>query len=235
VIIPSTAFVLGAGLGTRLRPLTAQQPKPLLPLQGRPLLFHILDQLIEIGISRVIINTHHAAERYAAAFPDSRYRDLPLVFRHEPVLLETGGGLKNIEDLLPPDEPLLVYNGDVFSTLPLAPLLAHHDDHRNLVTLALRSHGEPQNVRLASDGRVTDLRSRLQGEGLACLFTGLYVVEPAFLHYLKAGEIESVVEGFLRAIQAGEPIGGVLLDAGTWSDIGTISEYERLQHIVSSL
>ena len=87
-----TAFVLGAGLGTRLRPLTNDWPKPLLPIGGRPTITYAFEQLKALGVERVIINTHHRAERYDEAFPDNTWEGLELVFRHEPVLLETGGG-----------------------------------------------------------------------------------------------------------------------------------------------
>jgi len=190
----------------------------------------IFDQLIQLGIERILINTHHCPDRYAEIFPDSRYKGLPLLFRHEPELLETGGGIKNIEDLADTSSPLLVYNGDIFSTLPLEHLVAHHFHSSNEVTLALRSHGEPRNVLLGGNGLVLDLRHTLGlTEGLPCLFTGIYLLEPRFFQRLDSRNKESVIETFLRMILAGIPPGGIILDEGTWSDIGTHEEYERIQ------
>jgi len=226
----TTAFILGAGLGTRLRPLTASMPKPLLPIHGRPLITHIFDQLIQIGIERILVNTHHHAYRYAEAFPDSTYHNVPLIFRHEPILLETGGGIKNIEDLADPDSPLLIYNGDILSTLPLLPLIHEHQQSRREATLALRTQGEPRNVQLGLDGALLDFRYTFKNNGgTACLFTGIYLINPPFFQRLQPAQKESVIETFLRMIAEGSPPGGITLDQGSWSDIGSVEEYEKLK------
>src|ERR1044071_845597 len=86
------AFVLGAGLGTRLRPLTDDLPKPLVPIFQKPLITFALDHLIDIGIEKFFVNTHHRPERFAEVFPE-RYRDRRIQFSHEPELLETAGGI----------------------------------------------------------------------------------------------------------------------------------------------
>ena len=96
-----TAFGLGAGLGTRLRPLTARRPKPLIPVVNRPLIAHTFDRLLAESIESLVVNTHWAAEAYATAFPDGSYRGVPLDFREEkPGVMETAGGIKNVADLL---------------------------------------------------------------------------------------------------------------------------------------
>ena len=114
-----TAFILGAGLGTRLRPLTERCPKPLLSIGGRPIITYAMEQLLKTGVDRFIINTHHCPEVYAEKFPYRQWHNIPVIFRYEPVLLDTAGGLKNIEDLLDKDEAILCYNGDVMSNLSL--------------------------------------------------------------------------------------------------------------------
>ena len=87
-----TAFILGAGLGTRLRPLTEECPKPLLPVGGRPLITYAMDHCLSVGIERFIVNTHHCPRAFDRAFPEKSWRGWPILFRHEPVLLDTGGG-----------------------------------------------------------------------------------------------------------------------------------------------
>ena len=118
-----TAFILGAGLGTRLRPLTERCPKPLLEIGGRPVITYAMDHLLSVGVERFIVNTHHCPEVYLQKFPDMQWRGVPIVFRHEPVLLDTAGGLKNIEDLLGEDQTILCYNGDIIADFPLQGLL----------------------------------------------------------------------------------------------------------------
>ncbi|MGZ6237084.1 MAG: sugar phosphate nucleotidyltransferase, partial [Syntrophales bacterium] len=143
-----TSFILGAGLGTRLRPLTDSCPKPLLSVGGRPMITYAMDHLLSAGIERFIINTHYLAEAYDKIFPDRQWRGIPIIFRYEPVLLDTAGGIKNIEDLLAGDETILIYNGDTFTDLPLAYLIDAHHTKKKEVTLALRSSGSPLNVNL---------------------------------------------------------------------------------------
>lgn len=220
------AFVLGAGLGTRLRPLTNVLPKPLIPVHHRPLIVRAFEHLRSAGFSEFVVNTHHLPETYETAFPAHEWEGCPIAFRHEPVLLETGGGLANVADLFQ-DGPFLVYNGDILTDLPLAPAIAAHRAAGNLVTLLLRQDAAVKNVAFdAASGRVLDLRNVL-GTNHADQrgFTGIYLVEPEFFRYLIPGEIESVVAGFLRAIEAGEKIGGVPADEGIWLDLGDRESY----------
>ena len=158
---PETAFLLGAGLGTRLRPLTENCPKPLLPLGEKPMICRAMDTLIALGVKRFIINTHHAAQVYAEKFPQGNYRGVPVELVHEPVLLDTGGGLKNIEPLLSPnDENLLVYNGDILANLDLEKLVAEHLRSRALATLLLRTNPRG-NVCVSAQSRIPNSEFRM--------------------------------------------------------------------------
>jgi NDP-sugar pyrophosphorylase family protein len=111
------AFVLGAGLGTRLRPLTNVLPKPLLPIFGKPLITFALDHLRQIGIEEFWINTHHLAEKFSSVFPSNEYHGAQLELVFEQNLLETGGGMKNLEQRMS-EEVFIVYSGDILTDLP---------------------------------------------------------------------------------------------------------------------
>ena len=231
-LIIRTAFILGAGLGTRLRPLTENLPKPLLPVGGRPLITYVMDHCLSIGVERFIVNTHHCAEAYDKDFSGRNWRGTPILFRHEPVLLDTAGGLKNIEDLLAKDDvTILVYNGDILSDLPLSRLLAAHAAGGSEVTLALRSDGPLRNVCLDAKGAICDFRDLLGNPGFRrCLFTGIYMVEKRFLRRLTPGKIESVVPVFVEMIrEAPGSVASVVIDEGTWEDVGDIPAYERIK------
>jgi NDP-sugar pyrophosphorylase family protein len=190
-----------------------------------------MDHLLRAGINRLIVNTHHRPEVYAEYFPDSLWRGVPIVFRHEAVLLDTAGGLKNIEDLLSEDEAILCYNGDVVSDLPLERLIQAHETMLPEVTLALRTRGPLLNVNIKDTGEVCDIRHALGNPGIqSCLFTGVYALETSLLQFIEAGKTESIVPVLLRRIveHAGS-IRGAVIDEGRWHDIGSVEEYEALR------
>ena len=227
----NTAFILGAGLGKRLRPLTANTPKPLLDIGGRPIITYAMEHLKAAGVRRFIVNTHHCAEKYTAVFPAGNWQEIPITFRHEPILLDTGGGIKNIEDLIAQKDRIIVYNGDIITNLPLAPLLERHFSGQTEVTLALRSQGPLLNVNIDEHGFVCDMRHILNQPGIqSCLFAGIYIVEKTFLACLSAGRVESIVPPLVDKIKKNpRSVGGIVIDEGYWYDLGTINEYNKLK------
>jgi mannose-1-phosphate guanylyltransferase len=227
----TTAFILGAGLGTRLRPLTENTPKPLLPIGGRSIITYAMEHLRGVGVKRFIVNTHHCAEKYQDAFPDGNWQGIPITFRHEPILLDTGGGIKNIEDIIAEEERIIVYNGDIITRLQLAPLLERHASGNSEVTLVLRSRGPLLNVNIDKNGFICDMRHILKNPGIqSCLFAGIYIVEKSFLRRLSAGKIESIVPPLIEMIKENpRSAGGIIIDDGYWYDLGTIEEYNKLK------
>jgi NDP-sugar pyrophosphorylase family protein len=146
-------------------------------------------------------------------------------------LLDTAGGIKNIEDLIANEERIIVYNGDIITNLSIASLVDKHFAGQTEVTLALRSRGPLLNVNIDKDGFVCDMRHILKNPGVkSCLFAGIYIVEKDFLKRLQAGKIESIVLPLIEMIKENSrSVGGVVIDEGYWYDLGTVDEYNKLK------
>lgn len=187
-IRPRTAMVLAAGRGTRMRPLTEQIPKPLLPLGGKPLLDHALDRLAEAGVELVVINAHWQADRLAAHLERraAAGRRPHTILRREDVLLETGGGVRAALDLLG-EAPFYVVNGDAFwldGPLPaLHRMAATFDDDVDGVLLVHRTFQVHAEVGLGDF--VVDkwggLRRRGEREVVPYIYAGLQLIRPTLL------------------------------------------------------
>ena len=224
------AFVLGAGLGKRLRPLTDDLPKPLVPIFHKPLITFALDHLIDIGIQNFFINTHRLPETFAKAFPENSYSGTPLTLVNEPVLLETGGGIKNLEADLG-REAFITYSGDVLTDIRLQPLIAAHFDRGNDVTLALRHTGLGSAIALR-ENQVVDISNRygIPGE---YDFANIAVWSPAVFARIPEKQKISFIPILGDWIGHGGKIGGVVLEEGKWFNLGSRAEYFEVHRVIS--
>src|SRR6478672_2657451 len=216
------AFVLGAGLGLRLRPLTEDLPKPLVPIFGKPLITFALDHLAAAGVKSFVINTHHLPGAFETLFSDDRYGELPVRLVHEPVLLETGGGIKNAQLYLG-TEPFIAYSGDVLTDLPLEPLIEEHLRSGNDVTLAVRATGFATNVAFR-EGRILDIGNRY-GHAGNYDYANVSVWSPKIFDRIPPGKKISFIPILAEWIGEGGKIGGVLLQDGRWFNLGSKMEY----------
>ncbi len=224
------AFVLGAGLGIRLRPLTDDLPKPLVPIFHKPLITFALDHLIDIGIRKILINTHRLPDAFAKAFLENGYAGTPLTFVNEPVLLETGGGIKNIEAQLG-REPFITYSGDVLTDVRLQPLIDKHFNRGNDVTLALRKTGLGSAIAFRED-RVVDISNRygIPGE---YDFANIAVWNPSVFARIPPKQKISFIPILGDWIGQGGKIGGVVLEQGKWFNLGSRAEYFEVHRVIS--
>lgn len=223
------AFVLGAGLGTRLRPLTEDLPKPLIPIFQKPLITFALDHLIAAGVESFVINTHHRSAAFQELFAQGDYRGCPVQLVHEPEILGTGGGMKNVERLLR-DEPFILCSGDILSDIYYAPLLEEHFRAGNDVTLALRETGFGTDVAF-EDGRVVDMVNRYGRKGSYDL-AGISVWTPAIFERIPPRRHVSYVPILAEWIGQGGKIGGVISNERKWFNIGSRKEYLEVHRVI---
>jgi NDP-sugar pyrophosphorylase family protein len=225
------AFVLGAGLGMRLRPLTEELPKPLIPIYQKPLITFVLDHLISIGVRSFVINTHHRPEPFRELFAENDYRESSVELVHEPEILGTGGGIKNVEHLLG-DELFITYSGDLLTDIELQPLLDEHLRAGNDVTLALRETHLGKDVAVEGN-RVVDITNRYGREGRYD-FAGIGIWTRAVFERIPSGQHISYIPILSEWIGQGGKIGGVVASEGKWFNIGNRREYLDVHRTIAN-
>lgn len=224
------AFVLAAGFGNRLRPLTESLPKPLVPIFQKPLITFAFDHLIATGVRKLIVNTHRYPECFAQAFPAQGYEGVGIEFLHEPELLETGGGIKNAEPFLDPG-PFIVYSGDILTDFALEPLIEEHFRAGNDVTLALRKTGLASDVALR-DGRVIDINNQ-HGHAGEFDFANVSIWNPAVFPRIPPAKKISFIPILVEWIGEQGKIGGVIMDDGQWFNIGSRTQYLEVHRTIA--
>jgi MurNAc alpha-1-phosphate uridylyltransferase len=222
--VPRTAMVMAAGLGKRMRPLTATRPKPLIEVAGKALLDHVLDRLRAAGVKTVVVNVHYLADAVEAHL-DSRDHGLAVAISDErDLLLETGGGLVQAADLIDSD-PFLAVNSDNYwvdgpaDTLKL--LASHWDDDKMDALLLLVPLARAQNHRGMGDfhmDRQGRLRRRDKSRVAPFVFTGIQMLSKRLLRDAPEGPFSTNIL-WDRAIEDGRCFGAV--HQGLWFDVGT--------------
>ena len=220
---------MAAGLGTRLRTLTEELPKPLIPIFQKPLVTFALDHLIGLGVSRFVINTHRHPELFQNFFATREYGGFPVTLVHEPDLLETGGGIKNAESHLG-TEAFLTYSGDILTNVVLQPLIDEHFRHGNDVTLALRHTGLAAAVALR-DQRVVDISNRYGVAGNFD-FANIAVWNSVIFQRIPPHKKISFIPIIADWIDQGAKIGGVVMNDGKWFNISSRAEYLEVHRTI---
>jgi mannose-1-phosphate guanylyltransferase len=223
------ALVLAAGFGTRFRPETLAVPKALLPLAGRPILFHVFDHLLEQGADAFVVNAHHLAKELRFAVGES-YAGVPVAWSVEEEILGTAGGIRRAHERgLLGNGAFLVANGDVFSTLPLGRLLAGRHGPGVVSALAVLPNEDPSiDTPLWSDaaGRLLAVGGERPGADASgpWLFTGLQAATPALPARIPPGFRElakDVLEPSARARDAAFALVPYSRSDGVSFDLGT--------------
>src|SRR5882672_2603269 len=250
------AMILSAGLGTRLKPLTDTRPKALVELSGRTLLEITLTRLRTFGITEFIINVHHFADQIIAYLKSHNNFGLRIEISREEILLDTGGGLKKaawffLEDPKNLDEPFLLHNVDVISTIDLSRMLQFHKENHALATLAVQSRETSRHLLFDSH---LQLSGRRVGPGLtsgltsnqppdqkpeivrpsvrlqSLAFSGIHVISPRLLPMLTEEGVFSIIPSYLRLAAQGENILAFRADEYYWRDLGRPADLTQATH-----
>jgi NDP-sugar pyrophosphorylase family protein len=229
------AMILAAGLGTRLRPLTDDRPKALVEVAGRTMLEITLTRLRAFGIGEVVINAHHFADRIVEYLRTNNNFGMRLEVSREEVLLDTGGGLKKaasffLEDSSGKEEPFILHNVDVISTIDLRRQVQFHQENRALATLAVQARKSSRYLlfderfqlcgrRLEGEEKTELVQSSQQRQALA--FAGIHVISPRLLAMMTEQGVFSIIDCYLRLAGCGEKVIAFRADEYYWRDLGT--------------
>ena len=228
------AMILAAGLGTRLRPLTDDRPKALVAVGGRTLLEITLSRLRKFGVREVIINAHHFADMIVDNLKANHDFGMYVEVSREETLLDTGGGLKKaahffLENSSREDEPFILHNVDVISTIDLGRMLQFHREHNALATLAVQDRETSRYLLLDEQLRLCGRRSGREGspefvrhsqQVQALAFSGIHVISPRLLSMITEEGAFSIITTYLRLAAQGEKILAFRAEEYYWRDLG---------------
>jgi len=224
-VLPLQAVIMAGGFGTRLRPLTEDMPKSMLPVGDRPLMELIVEQLCQVGIRRVNIATHYMSERIIKHFGDGHNFGVELNYVTEEQPLGTAGALGLMEV---PDEPLLVINGDILTRVDFRAMLDYHREHGADLTVGVRKYDlqVPYGVIECEGARVQQVREK----PLLRFFVnaGIYLLEPSVHRYIPNGERFDMTDLIQRLLEEERPVVSFPI-VEYWLDIGQPVDYEQAQ------
>lgn len=215
------AFILAAGFGSRLRPITSVTPKPLMPVLNLPAICYTLVLLKEAGIETVICNVHHHAEHIRRFFSENRSFGMDTHISEETTILGTGGGLKRCEGMLG-NEPFILINSDIIADFDLKSFIDIHNRSSNDGTLMLFETQEAKTIGDVGilEDKVQDFRN-MRNTGLRSdyIYAGAAVLNPLIFRFLSNGFSSIVDTGFTGLIT--QKSLGYFRHEGFWQDIGT--------------
>jgi len=229
------AIILAGGVGTRLRPLSCTRPKLLFPILNKPLLDRTLERLSETGVNGVILAVKYMAEVFMQRYGESKY-GIKISYSIEKKPMHTGGAIKYAEELIGHEEPFLVLNGDIFTTIDYAELVKKHKENNAVATIALFRVEDPSRygtVKLTEKNKVTQFIEKAPlGQAPSNLINaGVYVLDPKIFDYIPAGRPVSIErEVFPKLAEDGKLFGHEFKEI--WIDIGKPADYLKANRVL---
>jgi dTDP-glucose pyrophosphorylase len=231
--LENPVFLMAGGFGTRLRPLTDSCPKPMLKVGGKPMLEHILQDLIDYGFYRFYISVHYLREQVIEHFKDGSRFGVSIQYIHEDTPLGTAGCL----GLLPRDavqRPIIVVNGDIMTRVNYEALLQDHDRHTPAATVCTRQYDfqVPYGVIEHEDQRITNITEKPTQHFFVS--AGIYVLAPQVVHSMAADTRVDMPDLLKSEITAGRSVRMFPVHE-YWLDIGRMNDFELAQNDAASV
>ncbi len=224
------AMIMAAGVGSRLMPMTADIPKPMIPMANQPLMANTVQLLQEHGFRSIIANLHYHADYINAYFGDGQALGVSMDYSREEELMGTAGGVKRCEWFL--DDTFVIVSGDALTDIDLTLLVQAHQRKGALATIALKEVEDVEHFGIVitdEDGLIKSFQEKPRSEEALSRVanTGIYVFEPEIFKYIPAGQFYDFgKQVFPHLVKAGCPFYGVTVD-GYWCDVGNIDTYRQ--------
>ena len=219
---------MAGGEGTRLRPLTSNAPKPMLPIANRPMMEHVVALLKRHGFDEIVVTVAFLSNAIKTYFDDGSEFGVTITYADEAVPLGTAGSVANARELL--DERFLVISGDVITDVDLSAIWRFHDEHKAMATVGLTHVQDPLEFGIVitrPDGTIDRfLEKPTWGQVFSdTINTGIYVLEPGIFDYIPLGRSSDFsADVFPALLKSGEPLYGAVV-GGYWEDVGTLGSY----------
>jgi len=222
------AFILAAGVGTRLRPLTFQIPKPMIPLVNKPVMAHTIDNLKKHNISSIMMNLYFMPEMIVSYFGDGKKFGVDISYSKEENLLGTAGGLKKCRDFF--DSTFVVMSGDGLSDVDITAAVDFHKKKKSLATMVLKKIDSKFEYGVTIADKNNRITNFIEKPSWSSVFsdtvnTGIYIFEPEIFRYIPDGVYDFGKDLWPKLLKSKKPIYSYLMN-GYWTDIGNIGEYK---------
>jgi NDP-sugar pyrophosphorylase family protein len=229
------AMILAAGLGTRLKPFTDHHPKALAPVNGKPVLQRNIEYLKHYGISEVIVNVHHFADQIVDAIQlNNGWGSKITISNEQNEVLETGGGIFKAAWFLKDSDPFVVMNADILTDFNLGEMIAFHQSHQPMGTLAVTSRNSSRALLFDAENKLCGWKNDKTGEtkgqpGQAKAFSGIQVLSPAIFDLIKFSGKFSMIDVYLDLCTK-YPFNAFDHSSSLFMDIGTMEKLATAEH-----
>lgn len=239
------AMIFAAGLGTRLRPLTDNKPKALVEINGKTLLEITIQKLKTAGFNSIVVNVHHFSGLVIDFLKKNNNFDLDIQISDETdLLLDTGGGLKKAASLLGTEEPVLIHNVDIVSSIDIGKLYIQHCQSSALATLATMERDSSRQLLVNNKEILCGWQNKSTGEKKISRpsekelnpisYCGIAVVNPQFLTMIEENGVFSIIDVYLRLAKSYD-IQTAKQENINWSDVGTVESLKKLEKLLNQL
>ena len=239
------ALILAAGLGTRLLNETSDKPKALVEIGGKTLLQLTIEKLKNEGITEIVVNVHHFSEKIKTFLNEHDFGVQIHVSDESEKLLDTGGGLKKAAVFFTENEPVLIHNVDIISSLSLKELAEFHEESGALATVAVRRRQTQRCLKFDADNRLVGWINKQNGEtkisvrenfenAAEMAFSGIHIVQPEIFKLMPKEDKFSIIDLYLELAKT-HVIKGYIDNSDVWTDLGKPEELAKARQFFTSI